>query len=149
MNELPTLPMNERFVTAMYASAREWRLLVDQRLRHLRIGQSGWLTIATIAKASGPMSQRSLAEAVGVEDTTIVSMVDRLERGGFVARVASPVDRRVKLVRLTEAGSILYDEVRKVSASVRTGLLGSIDQKQLASVTELLETLVKRTEELL
>lgn len=149
MSHLPELPIGERFATAIYASAREWRLLVDKRLKHLRIGQSGWLTIAIIAKASRPLSQRSLAETAGIEGSSMVSMLDRLERDGFVVRVPSLVDRRVKLVQLTEAGSIVHDEVRKVGTSVRAGLLALLDPREIASATELLETLSKRIEGLL
>jgi MarR family transcriptional regulator for hemolysin len=96
--------MEERFSAALHGTARIWRLVLDKRLKHLGIGQSGWMTIAMVAKCGEALSQRALADLVGVEGPSMVSMLDRLERDGFVTRTPSPHDRRVKLVQLTDSG---------------------------------------------
>ncbi|WP_323143786.1 MarR family winged helix-turn-helix transcriptional regulator [Massilia phyllosphaerae] len=130
----------------MHGSARLWRLALDKRLKHLGIGQSGWMTIAMIAKSAQPMSQRALADLVGVEGPSMVSMLDRLERDGFVTRAPCPNDRRVKLAHLTDAGRTVYDEVRKEAEAFRTKLLGGMDQQALRDAAVLLETLRTRIE---
>jgi MarR family transcriptional regulator for hemolysin len=147
MSDLPESPVGERFSAAVHGTARGWRLLIDKQLKHLGIGQAGWMTIAMVAKCSGPMSQRALADLVGVEGPSMVSMLDRLEREGLVTRAPSPTDRRVKLVHLTAAGTTLYQQVREQANAVRTALLGDIDPARLAAATELLELLRTRIEE--
>ncbi|MGJ7914759.1 MarR family winged helix-turn-helix transcriptional regulator [Massilia sp. LXY-6] len=147
MSDLPESPVGERFSAAVHNTARGWRLLIDKQLKHLGIGQAGWMTIATIAKSAEPMSQRALADLVGVEGPSMVSMLDRLEREGLVTRSASPTDRRVKLVHLTEAGTTLYQQVREQATAVRSALLGDIAADKLAAATELLELLRTRIEE--
>jgi MarR family transcriptional regulator for hemolysin len=139
----------ERFSAALHTSSRLWRLALDKRLKHLGIGQSGWVTIAMIAKSAEPMSQRALADLVGVEGPSMVSMLDRLERDGFVTRAPSPTDRRVKLVHLTDAGRTVYAEVMKEATAVRADLLAGVDPAALAAATTLLETLRKRIEDAL
>ena len=79
----------------------------------------------------------------------MVSMLDRLERDGFVTRAASPTDRRVKLVQLTDAGSTVYAEVLKEAGAFRADLLAGVDPAALAAATTLLETLRKRIEDAL
>lgn len=145
MSGLPESP-EERFSRALHGSARLWRLALDKRLKHLGIGQSGWMTIAMIAKADAPMSQRALADLVGVEGPSMVSMLDRLERDGFVGRAPSPSDRRVKLAHLTEAGRKVFDEVRKEEEAFRTGLLADVDPALLDAAAALLESLRVRIE---
>jgi MarR family transcriptional regulator for hemolysin len=147
MSDLPESPPGERFSGAVQGTARSWRLLIDKRLKHLGIGQAGWLTIAMVAKSGKPMSQRALADLVGVEGPTMVSMLDRLEREGLVTRAPCPTDRRVKLVHLTEAGTTLFQQVREQASAVRASLLGDIDPARLAAATELLELLRARIEE--
>ncbi|ALK96115.1 hypothetical protein AB595_28405 [Massilia sp. WF1] len=147
MSDLPESPVGERFSAAVHSTARGWRLLIDKQLKHLGIGQAGWMTIAMVAKCTGPLSQRALADLVGVEGPSMVSMLDRLEREGLVTRAPSPTDRRVKLVHLTEAGTTLYQQVRAQANAVRTALLGDIDPAQLKAATELLELLRTRIEE--
>lgn len=147
MSDLPESPVGERFSAAVHNTARGWRLLIDKQLKHLGIGQAGWMTIAMVAKCTGPLSQRALADLVGVEGPSMVSMLDRLEREGLVTRAPSPTDRRVKLVHLTDAGTTLYQQVREQADAVRTSLLGDIPPAQLAAATELLELLRARIEE--
>jgi MarR family transcriptional regulator for hemolysin len=147
MSDLPESPVGERFSAAVHNTARGWRLLIDKQLKHLGIGQAGWMTIAMIAKSGEPMSQRALADLVGVEGPSMVSMLDRLEREGLVTRAPSPTDRRVKLVHLTDAGTTLYQQVREQADAVRAALLGDIAPDKLAAATELLELLRARIEE--
>jgi MarR family transcriptional regulator for hemolysin len=139
--------MDERFTAAVHNCARVWRLAIDKRLKHLGIGQSGWITIAMVAKSPEALSQRALADLVGVEGPSMVSMLDRLERDGLVERVPSPTDRRVKLVQLTEAGSNVFAEVRKEANAFRAFLLDGVDPDEVAAATRLLEGLRKRVED--
>jgi MarR family transcriptional regulator for hemolysin len=148
MSSLPE-SFEERFSAALHTSARLWRLALDKRLKRLGIGQSGWMTIAMIARSDEPLSQRALADLVGVEGPSMVSMLDRLERDGLVVRAPSASDRRVKLVHLTDAGKTIYAEVIKEAAPFRAGLLADLDPQALAAATLLLETLRKRIEDAL
>jgi DNA-binding MarR family transcriptional regulator len=56
-----------------------------------------------VANAPG-VDQRSLARAIGLDTSTIASVIDRLEARGLVQRGTSPDDRRVRLLTLTDAG---------------------------------------------
>ncbi|WP_036164758.1 MarR family winged helix-turn-helix transcriptional regulator [Massilia sp. 9096] len=146
MRELPN-SIDERISGALHGAARVWRQALDKRLKHLGIGQSGWMTIAMVAKAAEPLSQRALADLVGVEGPSMVSMLDRLERGGLVTRAPSAHDRRVKLVQLTDAGRKIYAEVHTVAQGFRADLFDGLDPARLAIAAEVLETLRKRIEE--
>ena len=46
----------------------------------------------------GPMSAGEIAQALGLTTGAITSVIDRLERAGFVRRVADPKDRRRVIV---------------------------------------------------
>jgi MarR family transcriptional regulator for hemolysin len=133
--------LDERFADALHGTARAWRQAVDRRLKSLGLSQASWMTIAVAAKARTPLSQSELADKLGVEGATMVAMVDRLAKAGFVARQPSKTDRRINRVVVTEAGSRLFDTVRTEAAAVRKELLAHIDPKKLALATELLETL--------
>jgi MarR family transcriptional regulator for hemolysin len=105
------------------------------------VSQASWMTIAMAAKARSPLSQSELADKLGIEGASMVAMVDRLVKAGFVIREPSTTDRRVKRVVLTEAGNLLYDKVREEAAAFRQELLAGIDPKKLLAATELLESL--------
>jgi len=149
MSTLPDSTPEERFSAGLHATARAWRLGLDARLKDLGVGQSGWLTIAIIAKSKTELSQRALADQLGVEGPSVVAMLDRLEQAGLVLRAPCPTDRRVKLVHLTDAGRELYAKVRKQANAFRASVLAGVEPAALAAATELMETLRARIEELL
>jgi MarR family transcriptional regulator for hemolysin len=141
--------IEERFSLALHNSARSWRQAIDRRLRHLGLGQASWLTIATIAKSGAQApSQAELAAKVGVEAPTMVAMLDRLAKAGYILRQPSDTDRRVKQIVLTTAGQAVYDSVKAEAQSVRHELLRGIDRAQLAQLAELLEALGSAAETL-
>src|SRR3982074_2718407 len=47
----------------------------------------------------GPLRPSALAERAGLPPATIAGVLDRLERGGWVARGRDPSDRRAVVVR--------------------------------------------------
>src|SRR5437899_13094088 len=47
----------------------------------------------------GPLSPSALAERAALHPATMTGILDRLERGGWVARERDPSDRRAVLVR--------------------------------------------------
>lgn len=57
-----------------------------------------WLT-------GGRMSAGELSRATGLSSAATTSMIDRLERKGFVRRIREADDRRQVLVEMTEDGS--------------------------------------------
>lgn len=74
----------------------------------------------------GPMSARELSTASGVHPATLTGIVDRLEEGGWVARVPDPVDRRkVRIEALTARGgemARLYGPMNRSLAAICSGL---------------------------
>ncbi|MES2260065.1 MAG: MarR family transcriptional regulator [Pseudomonadota bacterium] len=135
---LPTI--DERFSRALHNTARSWRVALDRRLKDLGMGQASWLAIAAVAKEQ-PLSQTELARLLGVEDPTMVTMIDRLVKAGYLQRTPSDKDRRVKLVSLTPAGQDIFARVKKEAEAYRHELLEQIDPATLGLVTEFLETL--------
>ena len=133
--------LEERFSGALHNTSRAWRQALDRRLKYLGVSQASWMTIAVAAKARQPLSQSELAESLGVEGATMVAMVDRLVKAGFVIREPSTTDRRVKRILLTQTGNLLYDKVRAEAATFRQELLANVDPKKLLAATELLESL--------
>ncbi|TMR00195.1 MarR family transcriptional regulator [Actinomadura soli] len=53
----------------------------------------------------GPMTQRELAELIGVTPRNVTGLLDGLEADGFAERGRHPTDRRAVLVSLTGKGT--------------------------------------------
>jgi MarR family transcriptional regulator for hemolysin len=133
--------MQERFTAALHNTARAWRQALDRRLKYLGLSQASWLTIAVAARSPSPLSQSELADRLAVEGATMVAMIDRLVKAGFVVREPSSTDRRVKRIVLTPAGNELYQKVKAEAEAFRRESLRGVDQETLRIATEMLERL--------
>src|ERR1700688_1866370 len=102
--------VEERFTGALHNTSRAWRQALDRRLKYLGVSQASWMTIAVAAKAPAPLSQSELADRLGVEGATMVAMVDRLVKAGFVVREPSTTDRRTNPVVLPPAANLCYEK---------------------------------------
>ncbi len=56
-----------------------------------------------------------LSSRTSLANTTLTSMLDRMEQSGLIRREASPHDRRALLIRLTEQARALRGEYDRIS----------------------------------
>ena len=63
--------------------------------------QAGILTLVTELE---PMTQKALGDALRIDRTTMVTLLDDLEGKGYVTRQRHPRDRRAFLVHPTDSG---------------------------------------------
>jgi len=95
----------------------------------------------TVLEAEGPLSQRRLAERQGIDRTTMVAVVDELERLGAVERRRDPGDRRANALRLTASGQRLLARARRAVAGAEEAFLAPIpepEQRRLRAALRLL-----------
>lgn len=62
------------------------------------------LAVLSVLGAAEPLAQQQAAAKLSVDRTTMVDLVDALERKGLVERRSDPADRRRNLVHLTPDG---------------------------------------------
>jgi DNA-binding MarR family transcriptional regulator len=82
----------------------------------------------------GEMTMSQLADVLNVSDSNATGLVDRMEERGFVCRERVPEDRRVVVVKTTEAGERLLGEVDALSDEILRSVLGRLDPDQLLGV---------------
>jgi DNA-binding MarR family transcriptional regulator len=72
-----------------------------------------WLVLALISGDETQRTQLEIATQLGIDKSTLVPLLDRLERDGLIVRTVSERDRRVRIPQATPAG---VEMVKKVSA---------------------------------
>ncbi len=78
----------------------------------------------------GAMSAGAVAEALGVTSGAVTAMLDRLERGGHVARTRDTADRRRVIVDVTEESRRRSAELYKpLAEAIRRRLAGYSEQE--------------------
>ncbi|MCA2211504.1 MarR family winged helix-turn-helix transcriptional regulator [Jidongwangia harbinensis] len=75
----------------------------DEALKPLGIDSKDFGALRVLAHRK-PASQLQVAQRLGIDRTTMVAILDVLERQGLVARRPDPEDRRRNIVELTDQG---------------------------------------------
>lgn len=132
------------FSRLLHRTAHAWRLAVDRRLKESDLSMSSWMAIASVAAASQPLTQKALAQQLGLEDASVVPLVDRLVKQQLLARLQTPEDRRKRLLVLTTQGEQAFTQVKAQADDLRSQLLADIDPAALAVTETVLQQLLDR-----
>jgi DNA-binding MarR family transcriptional regulator len=90
-----------------------------------------------------PLKLAELAASLGVNPSTAMRMVDRLEAAGDVDRRANPDNRREVVLRLTPAGRSLVDRVMARRHLEIAELVSRMPAEQRAGLVEALRSLTE------
>lgn len=87
-----------------------------------------------VISSHGTLRVSELAAKMYLHPTTIVGILDRLEKRGLVCRTRSVEDRRVVDVSLTEEGRNLVDHTPEVASNKITKGLESLSDQELTII---------------
>lgn len=88
---------------------------------------------------SGPQSQNELAERMRIEPPTLVGILDRMERDGWIRRTACPTDRRRKLIQPLAAAKPVWARIVRVARRLRARATRGMSTADKASLRRLLK----------
>jgi len=100
-----------------------------------------------IGNAPG-IDQRTLARSIGLDTSTTAGVIDRLEARGLMRRSASPEDRRVRLLSLTDAGQDLLADLEPDMLKAQDRILAPLPKAERAEFLRMLRTLVTANNEM-
>jgi len=84
------------------------RAVMDTVLRPYGLGSTQWYVLYQLAN-EGPTMQRDLVRMLNIERATLSGVVTTLVRKGLVAQVPDSEDQRQRMLRITRAGSKLWE----------------------------------------
>jgi DNA-binding MarR family transcriptional regulator len=128
--------------------------LQDELVRHRRVWNAEpWLelnmstpqfkALLLISEEEKGVRMRELARKLGGSFSNATVLVDRLVDRGLVERLADHQDRRVVLVRATEEGRQLIEQLVTCWRSLSASLLEALEPEDLSAVHEALSVLLK------
>jgi len=93
----------------------------------------------TLLDLVGEQSQSDLAEALRVDRTNLVGLLNELEAEGLILRRRAPQDRRRHIVELTPAGEERLGDAEKAIGAAEDEVLGALSDRQREQLFELLQ----------
>src|ERR1039458_3535747 len=97
-------------------------------------------TLVRLSRSDG-ISMGEMARGIGCDPSYITALVDDLARHGLATREPDPIDRRVKIIVLTEKGRALAEEIN-AELSVPPASFNVLSRTELEQLCELLDKVV-------
>jgi MarR family transcriptional regulator, transcriptional regulator for hemolysin len=145
----PASDLRAGFAPLLSLIAREWRRAVDRRLEPFGLTEATWLPLLRIARSAAPMRQNELAASLSLDNSSVVRLLDSLEKAGLVERREDFSDRRAKSLALTLAGRRTVAQVEAVSQEVRGAALGHLSDEEIARAFQTLTSVREKLADLL
>jgi DNA-binding MarR family transcriptional regulator len=124
----------------LHGLTRRLRSAQAQRLAPLGLTPAQERALRLIARAEEPPRMTEIADRLGIVPRSLTTVIDALEQAGLVRREIDPRNRRAILLRLTERGAAVRDDLREARRRAAEDLFAPLP----AADRELLGALLAR-----
>ncbi len=120
---------------------RRWRKVLDAAFREVGLTDAAWRPLLHLSLLGDGVRQKELAQSIGIENPSLVRILDDLESRGLVVRLEDKSDRRARLLKLTMEGHDAVIRIRQILVPLEKELLGGYTDSEMHMLTALLERL--------
>lgn len=120
---------------------RRWRKVLDAAFREVGLTDAAWRPLLHLSLLGDGVRQKELAQSIGIEDPSLVRILDDLESRGLVVRMKDKNDRRAKRLNLTMEGHDTVIRIRQILVPLEEELLGGYTDNEMQMLGALLERL--------
>ena len=115
-----------------------------QAFAPLGLNEGDYGVLAALRRAGAPyrLTPTDLARHQMMTSGGMTAALDRLERKGFVTRLANPNDRRGSLVQLTDHGRRVADRAMELQTEAERRLVHALDPSERETLEQLLRKLL-------
>jgi MarR family transcriptional regulator, organic hydroperoxide resistance regulator len=125
----------------LHRAAQRMRTALDQVAQAQGLtGVRDWIVLSALIVQPG-RTQLALGHTLGLDKTTLTSLLDRLETGGLIIRSLDPHDRRARIPQVTAAGRRIQARVTRARDHTETELLKAFSPQEQHLLRDLLARL--------
>ena len=99
----------------------------------------GQFGVLALIEANAGLSQTRLAEILGIDRSTVVAVIDKLERQGLVERAARPNDRRSHALKLSRQGQTRFEALAQRVRKHEAHIARRLSARERRTLIELLQ----------
>ncbi|MBN3859273.1 MarR family transcriptional regulator [Neisseriaceae bacterium PsAf] len=107
-----------RFPNLVALVSRTWRKTLDNRLQDYNLTEATWLPLVYLARLDGPIRQKELASMLSLDDSSVVRILNNLEKLNLIKRTIEEKDRRAKAIIITNKGREITTTLENISKSL-------------------------------
>jgi len=106
------------------------RLYRDFRTANLALTPEQWTILLSLSYKDG-ITQQELANTTFKDKPSITRLLDNLQKQSLIVRLAEKSDKRINLIHITKAGSILNEKARVIATQTMKDALQGITEEEV------------------
>jgi DNA-binding MarR family transcriptional regulator len=126
-------------------SAKKLADCFEKRLNYYNITRTQWIALYYIS-INKMITQKQLADQMSLKEPTVVRLLDKMEIHGWVNRVNSENDKRIKLLNLTDRGQKIETEMLDVAEKFRNDVINDITADEIDKYKSVLDKMLHNIE---
>jgi len=130
----------------LHRAAQRLRSATGEQAEKHGIQLRDYIVLSALAM-SADLTQIELGKLLGLDKTTLMSQLDRLERMGLVVRRTDPQDRRRRIPAITANGQAAREKVAAACAEVETATLDGFDPEHVQTFRRMLFEIIGDSED--
>ena len=114
--------------------------VIDQELRKkfsITFGQ--WKVLIIIANSDQGITQKDIADKLALEGPTLIPILDKLEKDGFLIRKNDTKDRRINRIYLTERADGFLNDTIECVTQIKKVCLNNLSENDILITRNTLE----------
>ncbi|WP_349947813.1 MarR family transcriptional regulator [Lacrimispora sp. BS-2] len=119
---------------------------LEKRLNNFNITRSQWIALYYI-KNNNMITQKQLADKMSLKEPSVVRLIDKMERYGWVNRISSNDDKRMKFLILTDSGKEIETAMLDVAEKFKSDVLNGISFEDLDVFKSTLNKMLENIED--
>jgi len=128
----------------LHRAAQRMRTATGARAEQHGIQLRDHIVLSALHKTPN-LTQIELGKALGLDKTTLMSQLDRLEEAELIHRHRDPRDRRARIPQITAKGEAVRSKVADASDEVERAALDSFSAVQVALLRRMLFEIIGET----
>jgi DNA-binding MarR family transcriptional regulator len=130
----------------LHRAAQRMRGATGEVAERHGIALRDYIVLSALDKTPG-LTQGDLGKSLGLDKTTLLSQLDRLEVRGLVVRHTDPRDRRLRIPVITGEGEAVRAKVAAACAAVEDLVLDGLGPDPARTLRTMLITIIGDTED--
>lgn len=118
--------------------ARRWRKVLDTEIQASGLTDATWRPLLHLHLLGDGTRQKELAESLGIKGPSLVRLLDALLAKGLVKRLGDDVDRRAKLLFLTQEGQAQVSRIQETILALEDGLFGDFSEIEISQMERIM-----------
>lgn len=121
-----------RFGLLIGSVFRQWRKKVDECCKVQGLTDASRMPLLMLYTQGEAMLQKDLAQALSLDTSSLVRVLDQLREADLVQWACAPSDRRTKCIGLTSQGEEVAAKILRITLAIEQSILAGLSDEELA-----------------